>query len=120
MGNIVIIGILVVVIALSLVHARKHFRGGGCCGSGSTTIRTKKVLTEPEIGRLTLVVRGMKCENCQARVENALNRLDGVACTVSLRKKTALVRYSRPVEMAELAGAVERLGYGVEIRNYKL
>lgn len=113
MGNVLIIGILVVVIALSLVHMRKHFRGGGCCGSGSNTVRTKKTLTQPQIGQLTMTIQGMHCENCQARVENALNRLDGVACLVNLRKKTALVRYSREVDREELRQIVEKLGYMV-------
>lgn len=113
MADYLILGILAVIIVLSLIHARKHFRGGGCCGSGSNTIRTKKALSQPQIGQFTLVIQGMRCENCQARVENALNRLDGVACTVNLRKKTALVRYSQPVDAQALKLVVEKLGYQV-------
>lgn len=113
MGDIIIIGILVLLLGVALVHSRKHFRGGGCCGSGSNTIRTKKKLTQPELGHLTMTIQGMHCENCQARVENALNRLDGVACRVNLRKKTALVTYSRPVEPEALKELVEKLGYTV-------
>lgn len=111
MENVVILVALLVVLVLALRHGKKHFSGGGCCGSGSNTIRTKKTLTEPEIGRLVLRVEGMRCENCQARVENALNRLEGVACLVDLRKKTATVRYSRPVNAEELCRILEKLGY---------
>lgn len=118
MGDFVIVGILVVILALGVVHMGKHFRGGGCCGSGSNTIRIKKTLTEPILGQFTMMIEGMHCENCQARVENALNRLDGVACKVSLRWKTAQVSYSRPFDQEEARGIVEKLGYSVrEIRE---
>ena len=117
MGDMLIIGFLVVAVGLSLVHMRKHFRGGGCCGSGSNTIREKKELTQPKIGELTMTIQGMHCENCQARVENALNRLDGVVCRVNLRKKTACVAYSREPDREQLKQIVEKLGYQVaEIR----
>lgn len=113
MGDLVIIGILAVVLVLGVVRMGKHFRGGGCCGSGSNTIRSKKTLTEPVLGQFTMTVEGMHCENCQARVENALNRLEGVACKVNLRRKTALVSYSRPFSQEEARSIVEKLGYSV-------
>lgn len=113
MENLIILLILAAVVLLGLRHARKHFQGGGCCGSGSNTIRTHKELTEPKIGEKVLQIEGMRCENCQARVENALNRLDGVACTVNLRKKLARVRYSTPIADEVLKQAVETLGYSV-------
>lgn len=87
MGNTIVIMILIAVAALALLRTRKHFKGGGCCGSGSNTIRTQKKLTGTVIGQKTLTIEGMHCENCQARIENAINRIDGVACQVNLRKK---------------------------------
>ena len=117
MGDYIIIGILLVVVLIAIVHARKHFQGGGCCGSGSNTIRSKKTLTEPKIGEKTLIIDGMHCENCEIRVENALNRLDGVACKVKLKKKTAFVSYSAEVSDDLLKKTVEDIGYKVvEIR----
>lgn len=113
MGDLAIIAILAGMVALGVIHMGKHFRGGGCCGSGSNTIRTKKTLTEPALGGFVMTVEGMHCENCQARVENALNRLDGVACKVNLRRKTAQVSYSRPFSREEAQGIVEKLGYSV-------
>lgn len=113
MENAIIIGILLVVIILALLRAKKHFKGGGCCGSGSTTVRSSKKLTEPKLGEKVLTVEGMHCENCQNRVENALNRLDGVACRVNLRKSTATVSYSTEVSDALLKETVEKMGYKV-------
>lgn len=113
MENIILLGILLVILTAALLRAKKHFKGGGCCGSGSSTVRSHKTLTEPIIGQRLLTVEGMHCENCQARVENALNRLDGVVCKVNLKKKTAAVSYSTPVSDSLLKETVEKMGYKV-------
>lgn len=113
MENAIIILILVLVVFLAFQRARKHFRGGGCCGSGSNTIRTRKTLTQPVIAKKVLTIDGMHCENCQARVENAIDRFPQAACTVDLRKKTATVSLCAPLSDQELIQAVEKLGYHV-------
>ena len=118
MQDYIIVGILLAVIVLAVLRGKKHFKGGGCCGSGSNTIRDKKALTEPKIGEKILTVEGMHCENCEVRVENALNRLENVACKVSWKKKSAIVSYSKEISNDLLKETVERLGYQVtEIRN---
>lgn len=113
MENVIIVVILLVLMVLAIFRAKKHFKGGGCCGSGSSMVRTKKKLTGPKLGEKTLVIEGMHCENCEIRVENALNRLDNVACRVNLKKKTATVSYSAEVSDETLRSAVERIGYKV-------
>ena len=113
MDNMIIIVVLLVILVLALLRMKKHFKGGGCCGSGSNTIRSTKKLTEPKIGEKVLTVEGMHCENCQARVENAVNRLDGVVCKVNLKKKTATVSYSTEVSDEALKNDIEKLGYKV-------
>lgn len=113
MENFVIIGILLVVIVVALLRARKHFKGGGCCGSGSNTIRLKKTLDAPKIGEKTMIIEGMHCENCEIRVENALNRLDGASCKVSWKKKAATIAYSAEISDALLKTTVESMGYKV-------
>ena len=118
MQNYVIIGTLLVVLILAVLRAKKHFKGGGCCGSGSNTIRDKKSLTAPKIGEKVMTIEGMHCENCEIRVENALNRLDHVACKVSWKKKNAVISYSEEVSDEMLKETVERLGYQVtQIRS---
>lgn len=117
MENYIIMGILLVIVVVAVLRAKKHFKGGGCCGSGSNTIRSKKTLTGPKLGEKTLIVEGMHCENCEIRVENALNRLEGAACKVNLKKKTATVSYSAEVSDELLKSTVEKMGYKVvEIR----
>lgn len=117
MENYLIIGALLVIIVVAILRTKKHFKGGGCCGSGSTTIRDRKTLTEPVIAEKTMVIEGMHCENCQIRVENALNRLEGILCRINLKKKTAIISLSREVPDELLRETVERMGYCVtEIR----
>lgn len=113
MENYIIIGILLVIIVIAVFTAVKHFKGGGCCGSGGNTIRDKKKLTDPKMGEKVMRIEGMHCENCEIRVENALNRLDGVACKVSWRKKTAVVSFSAEVADELLKATVEKMGYKV-------
>ena len=113
MGNIIILGILLVMVVLAVNSGRKHFKGsGGCCGGGGEE-RPHKKLEEPAIGQRVLSVEGMHCESCQARIEKAIDRLDGVVCKTNLHKKTATVTFSQPVSDDTLKEIVEKLGYRV-------
>lgn len=112
MENFIIIGILLVIVAVALTKIMKR-PTGGCCGSGSNTIRDKKTLSGLKLGQKVLHIEGMKCENCEIRVSNALNRLDNVACTVSWKKKTAVVSYSAEISEELLKTTVKKLGYKV-------
>lgn len=113
MGNVIILAILLVMVVLALNSGRKHFKGsGGCCGGGGEE-RPHKKLEEPAIGQRVLSVEGMHCESCQARIEKAIDRLDGVVCKTNLHKKTATVTYSQPVSDDTLKEIVEKLGYRV-------
>ena len=117
MQDYIIIGILLVIVVFAFLRAKKHFKGGGCCGSGANTIRDKKTLTEPKIGEKIMTIEGMRCENCEIRVENALNRMDGIVCKVNLKKKIATVSFSSEVSDDILKETVEKMGYTVtEIR----
>ncbi len=61
----------------------------------------------------TIPVKGMGCAKCKARVENALNAVDGVneAC-VSLEQAQAVVDYEPSKATPEqMRAAVEAAGY---------
>lgn len=114
MENVIIILILAVLILFGISATIKHFKGeGGCCGGGGKTVREVKHLTEPVLGEKKLRIEGMYCENCRNAVERAVNHLDGAACTVNLRKKTAVVSYSKPVEDEKLKEVIEKAGFQV-------
>ena len=113
MQDYMIIGILVLLVEIALLRGKKQCKGGGCCGSGSNTIRDKKTLAAPKLGEKLMTIEGMHCENCEIRVENALNRLDGVACKVSWRKGSAAISYSTEISEELLKTTVEKMGYRV-------
>ena len=58
-------------------------------------------------------IEGMSCGHCSARVEQALNAIDGVSAKVNLEAKTASVVLSKPVEDQVLVKAVTDAGYEV-------
>ena len=58
-----------------------------------------------------ITINGMTCEHCQARVEKALNAIDGVAAQVNLKKKTATVILEKPIDDEVLKNAVKEAGY---------
>lgn len=59
-----------------------------------------------------LLVGGMTCASCVARVERKLNRLDGVTASVNLATASAHVEYDAAlVDEDTLVATVERTGY---------
>ena len=61
--------------------------------------------------RVDLVVHGMSCASCAARVERGFNRLEGVRATVNFATGTAEVLAPGTVPVTDLTGLVEELGY---------
>ena len=49
-----------------------------------------------------LMIDGMSCGHCSARVEQALNALDGVTAKVELKKKRAVVEGDASDEIPEI------------------
>ena len=64
-------------------------------------------------GHVDLVVTGMTCAACAARIEKKLNRLDGVTASVNYATEKASVEFD-PSALGpdELIAAVEAVGYG--------
>lgn len=58
-------------------------------------------------------INGMTCEHCQARVEKALNTIEGVEAKVELKKKRAVVTLSKDIDDQLLADTVTEAGYEV-------
>ncbi len=72
--------------------------------------------THTDAGLIELVITGMTCASCVARVERKLGKLPGVSATVNLATATAHVTREDPaIEAAELIAAVEAIGYGAEV-----
>jgi P-type Cu+ transporter len=58
-----------------------------------------------------LVVTGMTCGSCAARIERRLNRLDGVAATVNYATGRAYFTSLGGREAAELISVIKSTGY---------
>ena len=61
----------------------------------------------------TMKIEGMSCGHCSARVEKALNAIDGVSAAVDLESKTASITLPKEVSDDILRKAVEDAGYDV-------
>lgn len=55
----------------------------------------------------------MSCSHCVARVEKALNKIDGVEAKVDLASRTAKLKLSKNVSDAQIKEAVDDAGYEV-------
>lgn len=61
----------------------------------------------------TITINGMSCGHCSARVEQALNALEGVKATVNLEEKTAEIQMEHQISDNILREAVVSAGYEV-------
>ena len=116
MTDAVIILVIVVFLIFALKGSIKHFKGeGACCSGGSGSVKPKKPkkkkLDGPVVGRCTIRISGMHCQNCVNSVTSALNAIEGVSARVSLKDGSAEVSYDRAVDEAELKEAVEKAGF---------
>ncbi|MFC9928802.1 heavy metal translocating P-type ATPase [Streptomyces sp. NPDC127190] len=78
----------------------------------STTAETAAQTTPTS--EVELLIGGMTCASCAARVEKKLNRMDGVSATVNFATEKAKVSYGGDVQVADLIATVEKTGYTAE------
>ncbi|MFD7437163.1 heavy metal translocating P-type ATPase [Streptomyces sp. NPDC059861] len=82
----------------------------------STTTRTS-IETAPgtsiatPVSEVELLIGGMTCASCAARVEKKLNRMDGVSATVNYATEKARISYPAGTEVADLIATVVKTGY---------
>jgi P-type Cu+ transporter len=62
-------------------------------------------------GDVELLIGGMTCASCAARVEKKLNRMDGVTATVNYATEKAKVSFGPGVTTHDLIATVEKTGY---------
>lgn len=62
---------------------------------------------------IEVVIEGMSCGHCSARVEKALNAIDGISARVDLDNKTAYIENGNTVKDEEIIRAVKDVGYEV-------
>ena len=115
----IIIVILAVVLFFAVKNSIPHFRGeGGCCGGSGKEPLIKPAKLDRVIATKVMNIEGMRCENCNRRVQNALNSIEGVSAKVNGDKQQAIVKLGREVSDSELEKAVTSLGYIVTKVRY--
>lgn len=115
MASVIILLVLAVICGYGVYSYVHHLRcGGGCCGEREALDRKVKVGDKNKSHypyTLYLKVDGMTCGNCVRRVENALNRLDGVWASVEMDRHMATVRMKERLPEETLKKAVKDAGY---------
>lgn len=112
----VLISVLLILICVYAVYSyiQKLRRGGGCCGDHEPAEKRVRVADRDRTHypyMVTLNLDGMTCGNCVRRVENALNRIDGVWAEADLAGQKAVVRTKNPPDEELLRQAVRDAGY---------
>jgi len=74
-----------------------------------STIATPDQLADDR--SVELVIGGMTCASCAARIEKKLNKLEGVVATVNYATEKAKVTYAGTVTPEDLVATIEATGY---------
>ncbi len=115
MGNLSIIVIVILIVALAVKGSMAHFKGeGGCCGGGGDVRKVKPRKLESVVATRTITIEGMVCDNCATRIQNALNSIDGVSAKVQRSKNRAVVSLDREIDDRLLKQTITDLGYTVK------
>jgi Cu+-exporting ATPase len=77
--------------------------------------RPAVITASPGSREVELLIEGMTCAACAARVQKKLSRLDGVTAEVNFATGKAAVTAPAAVPAARLIEAVEQAGYGAEL-----
>ncbi|GGW79120.1 heavy metal translocating P-type ATPase [Streptomyces griseoloalbus] len=80
----------------------------------STTATEAPTAGQPAASEVELLIGGMTCASCAARVEKKLNRMDGVTATVNYATEKARITYPPGTAVADLIDTVVRTGYTAE------
>ncbi len=112
---------LFVLVALLVCYAvfrscSRFRKGSACCGERTESTKRLGVADKSRKHYPFLAeaeITGMTCDNCAAKVENALNSLDGIWAAVRIDTQKAVIRGKQPIEESLIREAVHRAGYGV-------
>ncbi|MFV8050682.1 heavy metal translocating P-type ATPase [Mycobacterium sp. 48b] len=74
-------------------------------------VTTATVPDKAAVQRIALDVTGMSCGACAARVENKLNKVDGVRASVNFATRVATVEATEDTSVEQLCAVIERAGY---------
>ncbi len=113
---IIIAGILLIIYAVyGTVQKARGKSKSSCCGSAESVI--PKAVEDTDVShypyKYYVSVDGMKCSNCAARVENAINKSGDNWAHVNLGRKRAEVLSKTEKTENDFAEALKGSGYKV-------
>jgi P-type Cu+ transporter len=79
------------------------------------TTTTTTTTTTPDTHTVALVIGGMTCASCAARIGKRLNKLDGVEAGVNYATEQATITFTDSTSVDELIGEIEAIGYTAEL-----
>ncbi|WP_327666932.1 MULTISPECIES: heavy metal translocating P-type ATPase [unclassified Streptomyces] len=82
--------------------------------TSTTTETPAPIRTAADASEVELLIGGMTCASCAARVEKKLNRMDGVTATVNYATEKARITHSADIQVADLIATVVKTGYTAE------
>ena len=80
-----------------------------------TTVPSPASRPADDAATVDLAITGMTCASCAARIEDRLNRVDGVTATVNFATARATARTAGDVSADDLVAEVEAVGYGAAV-----
>ena len=115
MANVIIVLILVAAVGYGIYSFIHHLRhGGGCCGehdAPAKKVRAADTNKSHYPHRLVMGVDGMTCQNCQRRVENALNAMPGTWAAADLAAQQVSILTKEAPDEAAIRQAIRDAGY---------
>ena len=115
MATGIIISVLIVV---CLIAVRTYVKklAHGCCGVDGD--KERKIAETADLSdckyRYTVKIGGMTCNNCAARIENMLNRQEGIFARVDLKIGIAEISAKEALPEIVIRQRIVGLGYSVE------
>ena len=115
MANIIIVLLLAAAVGYGIYSFIHHLRhGGGCCGehdAPAKKVRAADTNKSHYPHRLVMGVDGMTCQNCQRRVENALNAMPGTWAAADLAAQQVSILTKEAPDEAAIRQAIRDAGY---------
>ena len=122
MENGILIAVFVIAFFIVLRMLVKRFGvKRKCCGGKKTEKREGKTLDFEPIFEVTVCIDGLCCEDCAIRLENAFNRMNGVAANACHKAKSVVLLLGREFDEAEIRAVVSGCGFvATDIRTKKI
>lgn len=113
LGTALVLLVIIAIVVVAIISTRKRAKSGCCGGSEFKEKKIKPADTNKDNYPFSATVNidGMTCDHCVARVQNALNELDGVYAKVNLKKNNAEVLYKDESAEAQIEAAITKNGY---------